>query len=350
MSKVKIILVSHKPFKIPEGELYIPIHAGRKIAMQKSKDGNITNSDFNWMIEKTIGDDTGDNISDKNRLYSECSALYWVWKNYDKIGNPDYIGLMHYRRHFIFNDKYYQSKNNDNWHKALCYINENLIDENYINNIGLSDENIFAACANYDLIVSKDAELHLIRGQNLRENYKNTIPGAKVEDFDLMVDIVRKYYPQYNEVLDENINGSKKTLYQMFIMKKDLFFEYCSFCFDVLFRVENQTNFENRTTNGKRALGYLAELLLSIFVWEKQKENLKILKLGVTEVEFPYEIEKLKEMKNEKCPSYFSYLGLKIKSLFLKGKDFQENKDQRKIIRNKRKTYKHLKKLELGVK
>ena len=133
-------------------------------------------------------------------------------------------------------------------------------------------------------------------------------------------------------------------------MKKDLFFEYCSFCFDVLFRVENQTNFENRTTNGKRALGYLAELLLSIFVWEKQKENLKILKLGVTEVEFPYEMEKLKEMKNEKCPSYFSYLGLKIKSLFLKGKDFQENKDQRKIIRNKRKTYKHLKKLELGVK
>ena len=36
----------------------------------------------------------------KNRNINELTALYWAWKNYDKLGNPDYIGLMHYRRQF----------------------------------------------------------------------------------------------------------------------------------------------------------------------------------------------------------------------------------------------------------
>lgn len=51
-----------------------------------------------------IGDDTGDNISALNDSYNEMTALYWAWKNYDKLGNPDYIGLMHYRRHFVLNE------------------------------------------------------------------------------------------------------------------------------------------------------------------------------------------------------------------------------------------------------
>lgn len=51
-----------------------------------------------------IGDDTGENISNKNDYYNEMTAVYWAWKNYEELGNPDYIGLMHYRRHFIFDE------------------------------------------------------------------------------------------------------------------------------------------------------------------------------------------------------------------------------------------------------
>ncbi len=48
----------------------------------------------NW---EEVRDNQGDNISEKNGNYSECTALYWMWKHAPRT---DYIGLCHYRRHF----------------------------------------------------------------------------------------------------------------------------------------------------------------------------------------------------------------------------------------------------------
>ena len=70
-------------------DIYVPVRCG---AVFDNKSSTIA------------GDDTGDNISALNDYYSELSAQYWAWKNYDTLGNPDYIGFMHDRRHFLFNE------------------------------------------------------------------------------------------------------------------------------------------------------------------------------------------------------------------------------------------------------
>ena len=44
-----------------------------------------------------LTDAIGDNISLKNRRYSEMTVFYWMWKN----SKADYIGICHYRRHWI---------------------------------------------------------------------------------------------------------------------------------------------------------------------------------------------------------------------------------------------------------
>ena len=105
---IKILMATHRAFLIPEGEVFVPIHVGRAVAKTNSKDGHINEKEFNWLLENTIGDDTGDNISEKNRYYCEISAIYWAWKNYEKLGTPDYIGLSQYRRFFCFDHEYFK--------------------------------------------------------------------------------------------------------------------------------------------------------------------------------------------------------------------------------------------------
>lgn len=41
-----------------------------------------------------VNDAEGENISDRNRHYSEMTAFYWLWKN----AKADYLGICHYRR------------------------------------------------------------------------------------------------------------------------------------------------------------------------------------------------------------------------------------------------------------
>ncbi len=344
---IKILLVTHKPFKIPEGKFFVPIHAGRSIAFEASKDGKIDIRDYDWLINHTIGDNTSDNISDKNRNLCEVTALYWAWKNYEQLSNPDYIGLMHYRRHFIFNESYYNSKPQNKLEKALSYVDENFIDEDYIKNIGLYDENIVDVCKNYDLVVSKDSDLTLInKARNIRQDYSETIAGCKLKDFDLMVDVVKRLYPEYCEVVDSGILGYKKSLYQMFIMTRELFFEYCEFLFSILFELDKRVDFSSYSNNGKRSLGYLAEELLAIFVWKKQQDkSIRIKKLGCTLLEFPYDEVEIRKVLSNGKPKFSKFLYYKAKSFLLTGDAKQIVKEKYQSIRNARKSYKKLKEL-----
>lgn len=79
--KIVMIVAAHKAYRMPEDPMYLPLHVG--------KAGKSLELGFQ-------GDDTGDNISEKNPEYCELTGLYWAWKNLD----ADYIGLSHYRRYF----------------------------------------------------------------------------------------------------------------------------------------------------------------------------------------------------------------------------------------------------------
>ena len=79
--KIKIIVASHKKYRMPEEDMYVPVQVGAK-------------------GRKDIGmlrDDSGDNISEKNPNYCELTGLYWAWKN----ETYDVLGMVHYRRFFV---------------------------------------------------------------------------------------------------------------------------------------------------------------------------------------------------------------------------------------------------------
>ncbi len=77
----KIIVATHIKYPLMKEEKYFPVFVGAAI------------SNFDLPYQR---DDEGENISDKNRYYSELTGLYWAYKNL----KSDYIGLCHYHRYF----------------------------------------------------------------------------------------------------------------------------------------------------------------------------------------------------------------------------------------------------------
>lgn len=294
---IKILLVTHKPCDIPKHEYIIPIHAGRDVAMENSKDGKITNKDLNWLLKNTIGDNTGDNISNLNRYFNEMSAVYWCWKNYDKIGNPDYIGLMHYRRHFIFSEKNYSKSTLLD--KSYIY-SYNFIDEKYMK---LLDERYVGSLIDkYDIICP-----HKYNANNLNDGhyYRNCkerfveLSKTSTKWYEKMDNIVRTSYPEFSDELDYLDKKPNHYLFNMFVMKKELFNKYCSFVFDVLFKLYDEFKNTNTDVWQYRAIAFLSEFLTSIYISYYRTRNSNMVKeLDVTYIENINKKNKLNILKN----------------------------------------------------
>ena len=100
----KILISYHQPAPLLNDDIFIPIQTGRSEYIKNYQENKIPEQEYKWMMDNTTGDDTGENISQLGSKLCEFTTIYWAWKNYNKLGNPDYIGFMHYRRHFIFKD------------------------------------------------------------------------------------------------------------------------------------------------------------------------------------------------------------------------------------------------------
>ncbi|WP_432633776.1 DUF4422 domain-containing protein [Brachyspira sp.] len=293
---LKILVAYHKKTTLFKNDIFIPIHLGRTLKEKETKDGKVLREEYNWLIENMIGDDTGDNISDKNREYCELTGIYWAWKNYYKLGNPDYIGFMHYRRLLVFNeyeyDKYEQTKIN----KAYRDIFDNFNNDNLLDKYGLNLETINKYIQKYDLILPLQAELKIANTNSSREDYAKNIEGVNVEDYDKMVEYICKNYPEYKDYILEQRDSSRRYFYQMFIIKKNLFLDYCDFLFSVLDKLDKVIDTSNYSINGKRTLAYLGEALFDLYMRKLTNEaNIKYKELGIVKIVEDIEEDKEKE-------------------------------------------------------
>jgi len=261
-NKVKIFISYKEKHELLKSDILQPIQTGRAIAKEN----------FDGMI----GDDAGDNISVDNPRYNELSAQYWVWKHYDEIGNPEYAGFMHYRRHFVF-DKTLDYADNEPWFPGMSIFKFDNFDSEHRENI--SDKNILKTLnENYDCYVLKSYDVRFFHNNDLymKEHYISTIPGARRYIWNVFYNAVKNYSPEYSKLIDEFAFGHVLNPCNMFIMKKELFFEYSQFCFDILKIVDENVDSSRFSSQEKRFLGYLCEYLLTIFVIKLSHENHKI--------------------------------------------------------------------------
>ena len=99
-----IIIATHKPYWVPDDPMYLPVQMGHAIHPAIGY----------------IGDDTGENISERNANFCELTGLYWAAHNIDS----DYIGIVHYRRYFASRRKsrFASKKDRVIHHEELCSI------------------------------------------------------------------------------------------------------------------------------------------------------------------------------------------------------------------------------------
>lgn len=191
---------------------YLPIQAGA--ALTEIRKGCLT-------------DDTGDNISGRNRNYCECTALYWIWKN---TSGQNYVGLCHYRRRLMLDDR------------SVEYLKQHGID-------------LVAAHPQFE-------------AESVKDFFQQYI---SCRDWELLKQEIENYDPSYAVYFERYERGRYYFPCNVALWKRNWFDRYCEFAFSVVERIEAFYR-DRGIIREDRYIGYLFEQLSTVFIMRHYNE------------------------------------------------------------------------------
>lgn len=227
--KFKMYVITHKKAAIPKLPNYETLVVG---------------ASFNRLKETGyIDDNSGDNISLKNKSYCELTGIYWVWKN---VKDLDIVGFCHYRRYFR--------------KTALSMSINSYVLNDYIKKIFLK----------YDILLPR-----LFHYKNSR---KENLSVPSFDDMMAVRSAIEKCCPEYIIDFDNYINGNSYYPYNMFCMRWNDFDAYCTWLFAILSCVEKDYGnpYEGIDPYHARLFGFLSEQLT--YVWVNHNIDLNKIK------------------------------------------------------------------------
>lgn len=230
---IRVIVAAHKPYFMPADSMYLPLQVGSE-------------------GKPEIGfacDCTGENISRKNPTFCELTGLYWAWKNV----KADYMGLVHYRRHFSSSgycrDKRERIISGKQMARALCGV---------------------------------DAVLPRPRNYLIETNYSQYAHAHRAEDLDAARAVIAQLHPTYLPAFDRIMRRTKGHRFNMFVMRYDCFCRYCEWLFSILFELEEKIDVSDYDTYNARVFGFIGERLLDVWL---ETENIHYRELPIVNLE-----------------------------------------------------------------
>lgn len=256
LTKEKDVLKEHLIKKEKNVDLFICTH--------KDFTPHVVNDSYKILDANKIKDTVFNNGLD-DKFYSELFAMV----NLPRLRALNkYVGFCHYRKYFDFLD-----------------------------NIPDMDK-IFSE---YDCIVAKPITF---RRLTIRQQYANC---HNIEDLEIVEGIVKRKYPKFTNLMEVFLDGKIMIPYNMFVLKRGDFIEYCSFIEDILNEYLNvvgldikkhiednkekylKGKYPNNTVEYQyRIGGYLAERLTNIFMISKFKK-MKTFNIVITEGKYKKE-------------------------------------------------------------
>ena len=236
----------------------------------------------NKFSEDWLRDNTGKNISQKNKHYGEYTFHYWLWKNYlDKI-KTNWVGFCQYRK-FFFLEKTKE---------------DNLSFKNLKNSIIIDAEGLDG---NFDCILGKKFKVdnykfskiikhHLIdfllnptlffnkKKRNLKFHFDLFHGKGNLESAIKLLDSDNQ-----NDFREYMKNNTSFNPHNMFICKTQILKSYYNVVFPWLAKCENLFGFENLSGYGKKRIyGFLAERFMSF--WFNKNYKVKELEIIVKDL------------------------------------------------------------------
>ncbi|HFQ7084990.1 TPA: DUF4422 domain-containing protein [Raoultella planticola ATCC 33531] len=227
--KMKIFVVTHKKFEVPQERIYIPIKVGKAII---SFNGN------------SVCDDQGDNIAHLNDTFCEMTALYWIWKNVHVLPN-EIIGMVHYRRYF----------------------------KSSVEHLPITEGEVSKILSEYDIILPKKRNYYVTTVEN---HYRR---AHYWKDMLLVKELLSETHPDYIPYYNIMLHSKTICLFNMFVTNGTYFNLYCSWVFPLLLELERRIDRSSYDKYQNRVIGFLAERLFNI--WILKNKDLKIKYISV---------------------------------------------------------------------
>ena len=174
--------------------------------------------------EMAYDDEEYDNLSTYNTLYSELTVAHWLWQ---KAPKANYLGLCHYRRHFVLTEE----------------IEEAMAE------------------GTVDVLLTTPR----LTFPNVHQ-YFATLPITTMDeqDFQLMQRLIEQEDSEMTKFSKDFLEGQIHFPNNMVIAKRDIYLDYCNFMFKVLQGMREHYK-EKGTPRPDRYLGYVGELLTTVY-------------------------------------------------------------------------------------
>lgn len=235
-SSITIAVITHKPYRMPTGSIYMPLHVGASIHPS--------------VLPDLAQDNTGDNISSKNAEYSELTGLYWVWKNI----KSDFKGIVHYRRLFATPNSLRCVMYQDCFSHVIC------------------ESELRECLAQSDVILPRRRNYVI---ESVYSHYIHTIRDGAVQ-LAVARDVIRTLEPNYLSAFDVVMNSRRAHMFNMFVMSSAKMNEYCSWLFPVLSEICEQVDASDYDSFNRRYPGRISEMLLDVWLLTKDYNYMEL--------------------------------------------------------------------------
>jgi len=235
---------------------------------------------------KFIRDSEGNNISNKYDKYQYLTVQYWAWKN----AEADYYGLGMENKYLSFSKSNIRNNAKTDFVYPALYFDEHptidppikfeYLNKQVIEKLNLFEQPMRELIEQHDMIITSPVEWDIA----VMDQFE--IPSIFDNKLEAVLNIIKVTSPEMALIAEEYLKGRIYYPGSLYIMKKELFHEYCNWSFKILEELENQTDFSNYSVEGLKMLYYVSERLLGIYYsYIKQQGKYRLAELDWCEVE-----------------------------------------------------------------